>query len=353
MGAAATRSRLDALAQGISALIAQVLQGETPGTASADLPRGLWASPFHCAPRAADALADKLDAIQIAATALGMELANEVFGSATARLAGLRVARLPGLPTAAELIALFETPPPQEDLAAERVLTEVLEQGGLRTVLQPIVSFGSGEILGYEALTRGPAGSVVERADQLFGVAARCGLAARLEIACAQAALAWADRLPDSKWLSINVSPLSLANEALRRALSRPDVVVEITEHLPLTNARGLLPWLAPMRARGVWLSLDDTGCGYTDMQAAEALRPDFVKLCITIIKSVARDPESVLAELKESIAYLKARGIAVLAEGVETRREAELLSVLDIDYAQGWLYGKPQPADKILKQGG
>jgi EAL domain-containing protein (putative c-di-GMP-specific phosphodiesterase class I) len=350
MGCAATQSRIDALSQGIDALSAEVLRDEVAGDVPDGLPRGVWAIRFSSPARAADAQADKLDAIHMAATTLGMELAGEVFGAATARLAGLRVARLPGAPAAGELAAfLLDTPPAAEDIVAERALSEALARQTLRTVLQPIVSFPAGEILGYEALTRGPAGSPVERADRLFATAARCGLTARVEIACAWAALQWADRLPESKWLSINTSPLSLADGALRQALSRPDIVVEITEHLPLTDARGLLPWLAPMRTRGAWLSLDDTGCGYTDMQAAQALRPDFVKLCITIIKSVTRNPESVLGGLKETIARLKALGIGVLAEGVETPREAELLSALDIDYAQGWLYGKPRPAEEVL----
>jgi EAL domain-containing protein (putative c-di-GMP-specific phosphodiesterase class I) len=349
MGCAATRSRLDALAQGITTLVAEVLRDEKAAAFGGDLPRGVWAVRFNSPSRAADAQADKLDAIHTAATALVLELANEVFGSATARLAGLRVMHLPGTPAAGELTALLNVPPPAEDLIAEQALRDALHQNTLRTFLQPIVSFPAGEILGYEALTRGPAGSAVERADRLFATATRCGLTAQVEVACARAALQWADRLPHSKWMSINTSPLSLANTALRQELSRPDIVVEITEHLPLTDARGLLPWLAPMRARGAWLSLDDTGCGYTDMQAAQALRPDFVKLCITIIKSVTRDPDSVLTELHKTITYLKALGIGVLAEGVETQREAELLSTLAIDYAQGWLYGKPQPAGEVL----
>ncbi|MDR1849747.1 MAG: EAL domain-containing protein, partial [Zoogloeaceae bacterium] len=90
---------------------------------------------------------------------------------------------------------------------------------------------------------------------------------------------------------------------------------------------------------------LDDTGCGFADWQAAETLRPDFVKLCITIIRSVGRGSEEVLADLREVISRLHQAHIKVLAEGVENEREAGLLAQFDIDYAQGWLYGKPYPA--------
>ncbi|MDR3352967.1 MAG: EAL domain-containing protein [Zoogloeaceae bacterium] len=349
MGEAATQSRLGALSQALVALVSEVLRDEAWAEAVPDLPRGMWANRFGMPERAADAQADKFDAIRAAATELGMALAQEVFGAATARLAGFRVALLPNAPAARELARLCAAPP--ADLAAERALSEALAADALRTFLQPIVRFPGGETLGYEALTRGPAGSPIERADRLFGAAARCGLTARLETTCALSALRWAECLAASEWLSINISPLSLADSALRKALAHPGIVVELTEHLPLTDAHRILPQLAPLRVRGALLSLDDTGCGYADMQAVQTLRPDFVKLCITIVKSVARDPETVLASLAETIAYLKARGIGVLAEGVETAREAELLATLPIDYAQGWLYGKPRPAAEIFPE--
>jgi EAL domain-containing protein (putative c-di-GMP-specific phosphodiesterase class I) len=349
MGIEVTQSTLDGLQAGLPRLIAAVLQNETAHAPLTDLPRGLWAVRYQSPARADDAQAEKQEAVRMAATQLGMELAKEVFGGATARFARFVVHLLPGHPETGKLLALAEKAPPPEDLSAEHALKTALENKGVRTFLQPVVSFPDARLLGYEALSRGPEGSPVERADQLFGVAARLGLSRELEIACAWQALKHADGLPAHHWLSINLSSLSLGDEKLRRALARPGIIVEITEHLPLNDARSLLPRIAELRAGGARLALDDTGCGFADLQAIEVLRPDFIKLCITIIRSLERSPAQVLDCLAATIAHLRRLGVDILAEGVETEREAKLLSGFDIDYAQGWLYGKPFPATKIM----
>ncbi|MDR1349600.1 MAG: EAL domain-containing protein [Zoogloeaceae bacterium] len=345
MGAAVTRSALNALQTGLSALEAAVLRDEAQVLPLSGLPRGAWGARYQSPARAADAQAEKQTAIHLAATQLGMELAKQVFGSATAAFARLHVALLPGHPDVETLPALAEKASPPEDVAAERALQQVLAHHTTRTFLQPVVGFPDAPLLGFEALTRGPEGSLVEQADQLFGVAARMGQSRELEIVCAWQALRWVERLPAHQWLSINLSALSLTDEKLRRVLARPGIVVELTEHLPLNNARSLLPLIAELRAGGARLALDDTGCGFADLQAIEVLRPDFIKLCITVVRSVKRDPAQVLRDLKATIAHLRALGVGVLAEGVESEDEARLLATLDIDYAQGWLYGKPQPA--------
>ncbi|MDR2637714.1 MAG: EAL domain-containing protein [Zoogloeaceae bacterium] len=355
MGVPVARSAVEALGRGLPALSAHLLTDEKERETLAGLPPGLWATRYRSAPRESGAQAEKQDAIHIAATRLGMEWAKEIFGGATARFVRLRVVLLPGHPPALDIPCLLENAPASADPAAEHALGELLEHGGLRTFLQPIVAFPAGGIIGYEALARGPADSPIERADQLFGTAAGMGCTHELELACAWQALRWLEgarrerRLPEDHWLAINLSATSLADDELRRALARPGVVVEITEHLPLDNARALLPLIAELRARGARLALDDTGCGFADQRAAETLRPDFVKLCITIIRSVGRGSADVLSDLAATIAHLRELGIGILAEGVETQAEAEQLSRFDIDYAQGWLYGKPQAADTLL----
>lgn len=349
MGTAVTQSALNALQAGLPALKAAVLQDETQVLPISGLPRGMWGVRYQSPARAADAQAEKQAAIHFAATQLGMELAKQVFGSATASFARLHVALLPGHPERETLLAQVEKALPPEDAAAERALQQVLAHHAVRTFLQPVVGFPDALLLGFEALARGLEGSPVERADQLFGVAARMGRSRELEIACAWQALQWLERLPTHQWLSINLSALSFTDEKLRRALARPGIVVELTEHLPLNNAHSLLPLIAELRAGGARLALDDTGCGFADLQAIETLRPDFIKLCITVIRSVKRDPAQVLRELEATIAHLRALGVGILAEGVESEDEARLLAALDIDYAQGWLYGKPQPAACFL----
>ncbi|MDR2164194.1 MAG: EAL domain-containing protein [Zoogloeaceae bacterium] len=351
MGKAATESALAALRDGIHGIAAAMFT-DRDGWEIADDPPGVWRVHGRDPPVRADggeSLEERRAVVLRAATQLAGELARDVFGNATARLADLRIARIPGVVTAEAARTALDATPPSRTRAAEKILPRLIAEGGIRTFLQPLVHFPNGRRMGYEALSRGPAGSAVERADQLFNTAACLGLTRELEITCARQALAWADRLSDNMLLAINLSSLSLRDSALRRALARPGLIVEITEHLPLGASRDLLPLFDELRAGGAQIALDDTGCGFSDLETARILRPDFVKLCITIIRGVGRHPETVLAELEPSIARMRALGIRILAEGVENEREAARLAQLDIDYAQGWHYGRPQPAETLL----
>ena len=358
MGAVATASALEAMQTGIHAIVYRIFEAEGCGgltDASATDPPGVWRAfgRDFSAYEHLESPEERREVVRVAATQLAGELAREIFGSATARLVRLRVVILSGEVGAEEaknaLNALDAALPAAQADPAETLLPELLESGGLRTFLQPLVHFPEGRRIGYEALSRGPAGSALERADQLFDTAARMGLTRALEIACAKAALPWAARLPAGQWLSINLSSLSLEDAALRRALARPGIIVELTEHLPLGEAREILRLLNELRAGGAQFALDDTGCGFFDLEIAQILKPDFIKLCITIIRSVGRHPESMRRELAKSIAQMQKLGVRVLAEGVENAQEAELLSGLGIDYAQGWHYGRPQIAEEAL----
>jgi len=351
MGASVVRSTLAALDKEIRALTGRILRDEQNLAAVSDLPPGFWAFRYCATLRDAGTQTEKHHAILTAARQLGMEAAQAVFGGATARFVSLVVALLPQSCEAKDIPALLEKIPSCAELPEQKAIEDILAQGGLRTLLQPIVRFPDGATIGYEALSRGPVGSPVEFADKLFATAASMGRAIELEKACAWQALDWLNRargenkIPAQHWLTVNLSGRSLADDRLRQALARPDVVVEITEHLPLDDARDLLPLIDELRGKGAQLALDDTGCGFADWQTAETLRPDFVKLCITIIRSVGRGSEEVLDDLGEVIARLQEARIKVLAEGVENEREAGLLAQFPIDYAQGWLYGKPYPA--------
>lgn len=347
MGEAATAACLAELAEGLTQIAAAVLIGAQPLPVRGHTPPGLWRYPYRLTPGTPP---DRDAAVLAAATQLAGRLAREIFGSATARLAALRTHQFPGNPEPERLLLQLQVAAPPACSAAEATLHDLLRQGGagLRTLVQPIVRFPDGERLGYEALSRGPAGSLLERADQLFDAAAHCGLSRELEIACARQALAQGAQLLPDTWLAINLSAASLSDAELCRALARPGIVVEITEHLPLKDAQALLPRLAELRAGGARIALDDTGCGYADLEAAAALRPDFVKLCITIVRSLGHDP-GVLAELAQSAAQLKALGIDILAEGVESPAEEARLRHLPIDYAQGWRYGRPTPIETVL----
>lgn len=284
---------------------------------------------------------------RLAAQRLVHDLVAEIFGSATGAWAHVVADIQPFDGSPDQVDVWLDAHRPHAVRLADEVsrlrgeVAALLEDGGLRTLVQPIVDFASGRLVGYEALSRGPLGHALERADLLFDAAARTGLSPALERACARRAVAWLERLPASLWLSVNASVPLLLEADMRAALARPGVVVEITEHLPIDEAPGLLPALAELRRGGARVALDDTGCGFADVAAAGILRPDIVKLCITVIRGAGRDP-AVLAELRNTVAEFRALGAQVLAEGVEDEAQAEALRPMGIELAQGWLFGRP-----------
>lgn len=233
------------------------------------------------------------------------------------------------------------------EASATRQIQALLHDGpALRTLLQPIVRMADRRTVGYEALTRGPANSPLERPDGLFAAARACGQTVALELHCAALALQrTARRLPPGQYLTLNLGPQALQHWA-QQPQSLPlyghtNVVVELTEHLPLDQAQALHQGLAHLRQQGLRLALDDTGCGFADLATAQALRPDIVKLCITVVQHATLGTAA-RAELQQAVAQLHAWGCQVLAEGIETEAQHTALHGYGIALAQGWLYGKP-----------
>jgi EAL domain-containing protein (putative c-di-GMP-specific phosphodiesterase class I) len=295
-------------------------------------------------------ISERVVSIAAAANELTHAAAQAIFGTATAPLAALTavcIARNAGGDLEKEMQAVANL---RLDAASRTTLQEIIDHQLLRTVFQPIVRVHDGRVVGVEALSRGPVGSAFERADQLFGAAARSGLTHALELTCAAEALAYLDRLPEPLWMSVNASAATLPDiYALMSAASinGSRVMLELTEHLPLGRIDELRPTLNGLRSLGARIALDDTGCGYADLDAAASVEANLVKLCITVIGRLEHHKD-VRAEVAEAVRRTRSHGAQVLAEGVETSAQARILSEIGIHLAQGWFYGKPFPASEL-----
>ncbi len=168
-----------------------------------------------------------------------------------------------------------------------------------------------------------------------------------MELLCAELALERTrGKLPKDAFLTINLGPDALLRAAELLPLAGSNkLMFELTEHLPLGGADQLRNAVDDLRARGVGLALDDTGCGFADMETVRVLRPDIVKLCITVVRNAERGSPYVpaIAATAERLLQL---GCRVLAEGVETEAQHTVMSGCRIGLAQGWLYGKPLSID-------
>jgi PAS domain S-box-containing protein len=225
-------------------------------------------------------------------------------------------------------------------VASRGRIQEILDAGAFQTVFQPLVDLASGQVIGYEALTRFDDGTAP---DVVFAESAAAGMSMDLEIATARAALRAADVLPANRAIDLNVSPeLILAREPLRAMLRESGfgVVLEITEHSQVIDYAALRAAIAELGPE-VHLADDDAGAGFASLRHILELRPSLVKLDISLIRGI----ESDLARqgLVAGMVHFATRlGFSLLAEGVETQAERATLLELGVTRAQGYLFGRP-----------
>ncbi len=226
-------------------------------------------------------------------------------------------------------------------------LLPVMHAGGPVVVLQPIVDLASGVRIGAEALSRFPA-DWRKAPDICFAEAHSVGLGDAMELL----ALAGAGRhLPDvSGYVAMNVSPATLLTAActeLLAALPLDRVLLELSEHDAVENYDALRAVLEPLRARGMRLAIDDVGAGFSSLRHIVLTTPDVIKLDRSIVDGVGHDP--VLRTLVRSLVdFGHGCNARVVAEGVETEADAVTLLQLEVDYGQGWHFGRPGPAEAL-----
>jgi EAL domain-containing protein (putative c-di-GMP-specific phosphodiesterase class I) len=220
-------------------------------------------------------------------------------------------------------------------------LAPVMAGGGPVIALQPIVDLATGALAGAEALSRFPAEWGMTP-DVVFEQAHGVGLGHELEIQALRRAAALLEGTEG--YVAMNVSPATLMTPGcaeLLRELPLERVLLELSEHDPVEDYDALLAVLAPFRAAGLRLAIDDVGAGFSSLRHIVVTTPDVIKIDRSIVSGLDADP--VLTTLVRSLVEF-ARGIdaRVVAEGVETAAEADVLRSLDVDYGQGWHFGRP-----------
>ncbi len=229
----------------------------------------------------------------------------------------------------------------RRDVAAMRArLRHVLTEREFHPVFQPIVELQKRTIVGYEALTRFHDGT---DPDVRFTEAVGVGLGPDFELATIRAALDGGSRLQGEGFLSINLSPgFVLQGDRRFRQLikgsTRP-LVLELTEHVPIDDYGLVRDALAKLGEVG--LAVDDAGSGYSSFRHILELRPTYAKLDISLVHGIDAD------DLRQALAaglqyFARKTGCRLIAEGVETSEEADVLQRLGIEFAQGYLFGQP-----------
>lgn len=236
-----------------------------------------------------------------------------------------------------------------EDMSFSSEIAQIIERGQIRTMFQAIVAATDGEVLGYEALSRGPTGHRWERPDLLLEAAQRGGMSAVVQWEMMRLARVRAtERLRSTHaLLFVNAPDMRFWPEAPVDGDSGnvlwpwDRTVTEVSERSPIENLPAVWETRDRGRARGIRFALDDVGAGYAGLAALALLAPDFVKIDMALIRGCHRDPakQAVIAAL---VQYARQTGAAVIAEGVETADELRAVCGLGVDLLQGFLYARP-----------
>ena len=227
-------------------------------------------------------------------------------------------------------------------VAIRSQIESIIADRAFAPVFQAVVELETRAIVGYEALTRFRDGT---RPDRRFGEAHTAGMGIRLEMACLGEQLEAASWLPTGTWVSLNVSPgLAAAVVPLIAALERAEreVVLEITEHVEINDYRQLVAALDLVRGRAR-LAVDDAGAGYAGLRHILELKPQFVKLDISLVRHVDTD-QARQAMVAGMAHFARNSGCQLIAEGIETETELTELVRLGVPLGQGYLFGKPAP---------
>ena len=234
---------------------------------------------------------------------------------------------------------------------AAGLLRKVLDERSLATVFQPIFSFREGRMLGFEALVRGPEGSLIESPVDLFCAAHAAGLVLELNIVCVQEILRAFSRRNLEGSLFLNMSPQLImqrgfdqerAGRFMQNLGVEPSrVVIELTEDYPTVDFRFVHESLMLYRAMGFRVAIDDLGEGFASLRLWSELKPEFVKADKHFVAGISRDP--VKLQFLRAIQHIaETCGSLVIAEGIENAEDFRVAKDIGIACGQGYFIGRP-----------
>jgi len=270
------------------------------------------------------------------------------------------VLRNPTLSVATQLRAALDEARADAELAGRvaardrrQRLMSVLVGEEVVSVYEPIVEVTTRTVFGYEALARGPAGSELHSPAVMFERATEEGLVFELDSLCRRRGLEGALDLPSGTKLFLNFRPTTIHDpsfqaEVLSRTLAqsrlRPsDIVFEISEQESIDNFWLFREVRDYYGSLGFQIALDDTGAGYSSLEAVMELSPEFIKVDRAFVQGIDQDPSR--QELLKALHAVANRiGSRIIAEGLDTLEELNTLGQLGIPFGQGWLFGKATP---------
>ncbi|MBM7614871.1 EAL domain-containing protein [Alkaliphilus hydrothermalis] len=239
----------------------------------------------------------------------------------------------------------------EHDLKAE--FLDILRNRKVVTYYQPIVSLKDAEIIGYEALSRGPNYSPLHYPNELFGYAKKLNKVWELDLLCRLTAIEKAKEIIGEKYLFINIDSAIVKDPDFKQGFTKEylaqwglepkHIIFEITEHTAIADYKSFKEILENYRGQGYRVAVDDAGEGYAGLRMLAEIRPNFIKIDMGLIRDI--DKDMLKRELLKSFQqFSKTTGIKLIGEGIETYDELKTLMEIGIEYGQGYFFQRPQP---------
>jgi EAL domain-containing protein (putative c-di-GMP-specific phosphodiesterase class I) len=230
-----------------------------------------------------------------------------------------------------------------------------------------VVDFSNGRVIGAEGLVRlrDAEDDSVDRLipPELFlDIAEQTGLVVEIDCWVIETAIeqlaVWADPGEPGPWLAINLSARSMEHprvirrliEAVKRGeVDRDRIKIELTEQSFIGSLPGVDTGVRQLIANGIGVGIDDFGTGYSALAYLQNFDLDFMKIDRSFVSSVGEGPRGD-AVVTAIVDLAHAHGMRVIAEGVESGRQSRRLREIGCDFAQGFHFGRPGEADRIVR---
>ncbi len=223
---------------------------------------------------------------------------------------------------------------------------------------QPIVRMSDNEMLGFEILGRGRVFGL-ESVGAMFEAASQLNLEVDLSQMLRWEGVRVGRSLPQCPVLFVNTHPAELANDGLETSLEllrdmagSTRLVLEIHESA-VTNPELLCQLQAKLQALGIGLAYDDFGSGQARLSELVQARPEFVKFDMSLIRDIDTASPERQRMLEALVKMVRDLDIQALAEGIESKAEAEFCMQVGFDLAQGFYYGRPVPIEAATDRSG
>ncbi|MDD3626049.1 MAG: EAL domain-containing protein [bacterium] len=238
-----------------------------------------------------------------------------------------------------------------EEIKLKSELNKIITEKRIRTFYQPIIDLQTLEIFGYEALSRGPTDSIFQDPELLFEFARKVNMTTELERLCREKSIINSTSIPNRYKLFINTEVQAIPDPEFREeklgvllesaGVDPKNIVLEITERSAIRNYEMFKNSLKFLRKMNFSIAIDDAGTGHASLQTITELAPDYIKFDMSLVKDI--DKNLIKRNLLSTLtSFSKQINFIIIAEGIETKGEYQVLKDMGINFGQGFFFAKP-----------